>query len=72
MSSPNLGFFPSLTISATQRKNPGRVNGADDEDDVSWSIVPILKYRGAIRNRHVYELTASRFHGVLRGVGEPG
>lgn len=55
----NLGFFPSLTISATQRTNPARLNGQDDEEDIYWSIVPVLQYRGAIRNRHVYELSLS-------------
>ncbi len=55
----NLGFFPSLTISATRRDNPAREHGEDEQEDTSWSIVPVLKYRGAIRNRHVYELGVS-------------
>ena len=55
----NLGFFPSLTLSVSKRDNPARIAGGEDQNDVSWTIVPVLVYRGAIRDRHIYELGAS-------------
>ena len=55
----NLGFFPSLTLSVSKRNNPTRINGGEDQDDISWTIVPVLTYRGLIRDRHVYELGVS-------------
>ncbi len=55
----NLGFFPSLSIGASSTTNPSRIGSSGDESDSSLRIVPVLKYRGAIKNRHVYELTAS-------------
>ena len=55
----NLGFFPTLSITATSQNNPGRVAGGDNQTDVSFILIPTLKYRGTIKNRHVYEISAS-------------
>lgn len=55
------GFFPSLTIGISKQSNPSRDSSevADDQSDTVVRIIPSLAYRGAINNRHPYELGIS-------------
>ncbi len=57
----NTGFFPSLTIGISTHSNPRKESGepATNQSDFVISIIPELAYRGAINNRHPYELSVS-------------
>ena len=54
-----MGFFPSLTIGVSRTENPARQDNMDDTEDTVVRIVPRLVYRGAIKNRHAYEIGVS-------------
>lgn len=54
----NTGFFPRLVIRRSSRDNPARVAGGEDQSDDSLFVGLDLKYRGLIKNRHLYEVGA--------------
>ena len=55
----NTGFFPRLVIKHSSRDNPARVAGGDAQSDDTLFVGLDLKYRGLIKNRHLYEVGAS-------------